>query len=377
MEPSDWAAFKRYLNELGSKRPLDPPGRKVMDETLPLEAPADALTEARIDLSKALDGDTGHLVVIVEPPAELFDRNRGPYYNTVRVWVQVTQIGLDALADHSQMVAWATDLKDGAPLGGVTIEADPGNPVATTGPDGTARFDLPIQKISLLVARQGDDTAILPKSTWMWGEDRLADPAGAATSCAGTSLTTAPCTGQARRYTSRAGCAAWAATQTGDVGLAGDAVSSVSYSVMDPQGNELTTGSSPVNALGGFDLAFTLPENDQPGLRLHLVQRPGQPGWPVEQPPGSIPSRSKSSAGPSSRCTARNETTGPYLVGEHAVVAVEASYYAGGPLPNAEVTWQVSSSPSSYSPPNWPDFTFGTWMPWWYYWEPVYYGESY
>ena len=47
-------------------------------------------------------------------------------------------------------------------------------------------------------------------------------------------------------------------------------------------------------------------------------------------------------------------------------MAVEASYYAGGPLPNAEVNWQVTSSPGSYSPPNWPDFIFGSWSPWWF-----------
>jgi uncharacterized protein YfaS (alpha-2-macroglobulin family) len=63
--------------------------------------------------------------------------------------------------------------------------------------------------------------------------------------------------------------------------------------------------------------------------------------------------------------TARNESTGPYFAGGQAVLAVDAKYYAGGPLPNADVTWQVTSTPSVYSPPNWPDFTFGTWIPWW------------
>ena len=62
---------------------------------------------------------------------------------------------------------------------------------------------------------------------------------------------------------------------------------------------------------------------------------------------------------------------GPYFIGEHAVVAVEAAYFAGGPLPNADVTWQVAYSPSSYHPPNWPDFVFGTWQPWWYF-ESIY-----
>ncbi len=49
------------------------------------------------------------------------------------------------------------------------------------------------------------------------------------------------------------------------------------------------------------------------------------------------------------------------------MVAVEANYFAGGPLPNAEVTWLVTSSPSNYQPPNWPDFVFGTWKPWWFF----------
>jgi hypothetical protein len=54
-------------------------------------------------------------------------------------------------------------------------------------------------------------------------------------------------------------------------------------------------------------------------------------------------------------------------VGDSAVMAVSAQYFAGGPLPSAETTWNVSASPSSYSPPNWPDFTFGKWIPWWFY----------
>jgi uncharacterized protein YfaS (alpha-2-macroglobulin family) len=70
---------------------------------------------------------------------------------------------------------------------------------------------------------------------------------------------------------------------------------------------------------------------------------------------------------PEYEVNARNETTGPYFVKDQATVAVEAKYYAGGGLPNADVTWQVTTSPGTYSPPNWPDFTFGNWRPWWFY----------
>ena len=40
---------------------------------------------------------------------------------------------------------------------------------------------------------------------------------------------------------------------------------------------------------------------------------------------------------PEFEVTARNETTGPYFADGHAVLAVEAKYYAGGALPNADV----------------------------------------
>ena len=64
---------------------------------------------------------------------------------------------------------------------------------------------------------------------------------------------------------------------------------------------------------------------------------------------------------------ARLESAGPHLVDEPAVAAVDATYFSGGPLPDAEVTWTVTTRQSSYSPPNWNGFTFGVWRPWWYY----------
>ncbi|MBN1953647.1 MAG: hypothetical protein JW900_01245, partial [Anaerolineae bacterium] len=125
-----------------------------------------------------------------------------------------------------------------------------------------------------------------------------------------------------------------------------------------------------VNALGGFHLSFTVPDNANLGYAQLVLEARG------DLSAGDLPAWNGSQYGhrfqvqefrrPEFEVSARNETTGPYFVGGHAVVAVEANYYAGGPLPNAEVTWQVSSSPGSYSPPNWPGFTFGRWTPWWY-----------
>ena len=163
--PSAWPAFKTYVEALYRQEKLpEPPGRRVMDETLKPEAEADTLVEVPIDLSPALDGRLGQLVVVVE--AEGAQRLQDRYGRLVVAWVQVTQIGLDAFTDHSNMVVWATALKDGAPLAGVTVETGTGKALAATGQDGTATFDLPADDVNLLLARQGNDVAILPKSPW-------------------------------------------------------------------------------------------------------------------------------------------------------------------------------------------------------------------
>jgi uncharacterized protein YfaS (alpha-2-macroglobulin family) len=374
VQPSDWPAFKTYLQDVYQKDALsEPPGRQVMDETLKVGAEPDALTEVNIDLSPALKGGLGQLIVVVE--AEGAQRLQDRYGRLVVAWVQVTQIGLDAFADHSEMVAWTTALNDGMPLAGVNVQNLSGKQVATTGEDGTARFELPSQGTSLLVARQGDDAAILPKYPYAWGDDAWKPR---------------PVQDELRWYVfddramyrpgEEVHVKGWlrrvGGRQDGDIGLAGDALQSVSYRVIDPQGNELLTGQAQANALGGFDLAFTLPTNTNLGYTQIALRAQGNLGALGGLEYGHS-FQVQEFRRPEFEVTARNETAGPYFAGGQATVAVEASYYAGGPLPNAEVAWQVSSSPSSYSPPNWPDFIFGHWTPWWYSYEPAYYGGGY
>jgi uncharacterized protein YfaS (alpha-2-macroglobulin family) len=374
VQPSDWPAFKTYLQQVYQQDRLpEPPGRRVIDQTLKLDAAPDALTEVSVDLSPALEGGLGQLVVVVE--AEGAQRLQDRYGRLVSTWVQATQIGVDAFADHSQMVAWTTALKDGAPLAGVTLETGSGSKLDITGEQGTATFDLPGQGVGLLVARQGDDTAILPRSPYAWGDDAWRPRPvqdmlrwyvfdDRAMYRPGEEVHVK---GWLRRVGSR---------QDGDVGLPGDVLQAVSYRVIDPQGNELLNGQAQANALGGFDFAFTLPDNTNLGyarLALDALGSLGgldglyyEHGFQVQE-----------FRRPEFEVTARNETTGPYFAGGEATMAVEASYYAGGPLPGADVTWQVSATSTNYSPPNWPGFVFGHWTPWWYAYEPVYYGEGY
>jgi uncharacterized protein YfaS (alpha-2-macroglobulin family) len=375
VQPADWPAFKNYLRESSRQdNPPEPPGRQVMDKTVELEVVPDALVEASIDLSPALEGDLGQLVVVVEPAGLQLGR-QDRYRRVVQAWVQATQIGLDAFADHSEMVVWTTALGDGASLPGVEIEADAGREVAVTGDDGTARFALPDRDMSVLVARLGEDVAILPKSVYAWGED---------------TWTPWPVQDELRWYVfddramyrpgEEVHVKGWlrrvGGGQDGNVGLPGEALEAVHYQVIGPQGNEWLAGEAQVNALGGFDLSFAVPANANLGYsQLVLEVRGGLSGLNGSRNWHSF--QVQEFRRPEFEVSARNETTGPYFVGGHAVVAVEAKYYAGGPLPNAEVTWQISSSPGNYSPPNWPGFVFGRWTPWWFSYGPFYLEEAY
>jgi len=373
VQPSDWPAFKTYLQEYQrTDQHPEPPGRKVYDGSQPIEAPADKLTEVGIEFGKFMDGDFGHFIIVAKPPKGFFEEDR--YWETVQVWVQITQIGLDAFVDHSEMVVWANALQNGAPLSDVVISDDSEIQLIKTAEDGTARFPIPSDGTSYLTASLGADQALLPNSAYYWGDESW------------------------QKYTPgdylrwyvfddremyRPGeevhVKGWirsiGGNQDGDVGLPGSDLVAVNYNIWGPQGNELGNGRVVVNAFGGFDFAFTLPENVNLGyayIELHAESRSSADGQYF-----SHEFQIQEFRRPEFEVTARNESTGPYFAGGQATVAVEAAYYAGGPLPNADVSWMVSTSETNYSPPGWPDFTFGIWEPWWWYYAPSFEDDIY
>ena len=78
----------------------------VMERTLEISHQNDQMIETEIDLTDALDGDTGHLILLVEPESGLFSAlfNRRLQEMRILSWVQVTGIGLDAFVDADEMV---------------------------------------------------------------------------------------------------------------------------------------------------------------------------------------------------------------------------------------------------------------------------------
>lgn len=395
----NWGQFKNYMQKLyyeEEKRP-QPPGRLLKNETIKVQSKPDELTETRIDLSPALNDGFGHVVLIIEPTLResRYDRTR------IVVWAQVTQIGLDAFVDNQQLVGWATSLRDGRPLSGVEMaivapqkpqqkahgvksfferlmgwKEDENSNLLTeyfgfeaqgnkTGADGIARLALPEQQAdrqSVLIARRGKDVSILPEQSDYWWDSY---------------------TSWYKRYDSdtlrwyvfddrkiyrpkeEVSVKGWIRKITGgkfgDVESLGNTETTVSYTVRDARGNEITKGKVVLNPFGGFDLKFKLPDNMNLGnTMIQFEASPGGAGWRYDHY-----FQVEEFRRPEFEVSATTDTAAPHLVGGNANVSIEAKYYAGGALSNAETNWRVTATPTNYTPPNRWDFTFGKWIPWW------------
>lgn len=369
VQPSDWAQYLQYLDEYTwTDEPIELPGKLLLDETRKVDTKDNVLTEITLDLSEYMKGDFGHFIVMVRPHKGLFDDDR--YWETNHVWAQVTQIGVDAFNDHSEMMVWTTKLVDGSPLSNVNVQSNAGETLGASDDNGVVKFPLPNGGMSYITAQFGDDIAMLPRNTYRWDEN-------------GWSRQTPTVDLRWFVYDDRAmyrpgeevhlkgWIRAIGAGQFGDVMGVGEKLTSVSYTLVGPQGNELATGQVDINTFGGFDLKLELPES----VNLGYAQLQFDVNGTGSGGDGTYYYHSfqiQEFRRPEFEVTARNETAAPYFVGEHAVLAVEAKYYAGGALPGAETNWWVNSNETNYSPPNWDEFTFGFWTPWWWYFDGGY-----
>jgi uncharacterized protein YfaS (alpha-2-macroglobulin family) len=143
----------------------------------------------------------------------------------------------------------------------------------------------------------------------------------------------------------------------------------LTWSVKDPRNNEIAKGEGTLNAFGAFDFKFKLPDNANLGsARIDISTNSGLSGSSY-----SHQFQIQEFRRPEFEVTAKVESEAPHFVGGSANLSVEAKYYAGGGLANAETNWTVTATPTNYTPPNRGDFTFGTWVPWWRFYD---YGQG-
>jgi alpha-2-macroglobulin len=377
--PEHWDQFNDFMRtamqygyQRGNRqRSMPAIGRLVYSRVIDIAEKPDDLAETAIDLKPALNEGFGQMILNVEAmqPAKTQWERR-----SIQVWIQSTDIGLDAFADQTNLLGWATSLRDGKPLGDVQMKIVGEKSIAgagdglKTGNDGLARIELPNAGTQsdgrkLLIARKGKDLAILPESFDWWNNQTGWVKQGLRDSLRWHVFDDRGMYKPGEEVHIKGWLRRISGGPKGDVGLFGSA-ENVSYSLKDSRGNEVLKGSARVNALGGFDTAFKLPPTMNLGYGL-LEMKAAVTGA-VEGDRYYHNFRVQEFRRPEYEVKA-TASQGPHFIGSHANLTAAASYYAGGGLPNAEVRWNVTATPTNYTPPNRSDFIFGKWIPWWGY----------
>jgi len=351
----DAADFGEYVSfvERWDGENLDglPGWTEISSETVTIDEPAQ-LTETNIDVPD------GFVVVTVEPTRS-FDRDTEDYWNNrpTFAWVQTTGIGLDALADQSDLVTWATDLKTGAPIDGVTVRPAASGPGVITDADGLATLGLDGARF-LLAEREDDQTILFPEFGGRWESFPDRDQArwhtfdGRGLFRPGDELRVK---GWVRRLT--------LATDARITAVPDGAT--VRYTVRDNFGNDLATGDLELTEHGGFDLTANLPAGAALGpasVELFLIG-----GTDFGSVTSQHPFQIEEFRRPEFEVLTAAESSEPQVSTAAVTVSAEATSFAGGTLPDAPITWQVTTRNTTYTPPNRPDFTFGVAPPPWLY----------
>ncbi|MDQ6658062.1 MAG: hypothetical protein M3Z00_07540 [Actinomycetota bacterium] len=368
VSPSDWAAYQRYYVKLMQGEPGSAAGPAVpgwpvlVDRDVTINGAPDRLVSTHLDLSTALNR-TGHVVVLIDPTkAETF--GDGDWQNRTTVtWAQATTIGLDALNDSTQLRTWATDLRDGSPLTGVTVSLISSTgatlaATATTDANGIASMDLTSGGAGALLATKGSQTALLPSAMW--------NNSWATTATKDSLLWYVNDDRQTYRPGEVVSVKGWVRRQSSAVAGGLSLVpqgSKVSYIVHDAYGIDIGHGTTDVSRLGGFNLTVRIPGGANLGgasIDFTLTRLSG-----VANDPFGHPFQIADFRTPDFEVGVHGESPAPYVVGDDLTVAADASYYAGGPLGDSRVDWQVRTAPARYAPAGWDTFTFGIWTPWW------------
>ena len=348
---SDWADWLKYLNR-GRQDKETPPGRLVGEKTVSLKTEKDAWGETSLPLDAALKNGKGNVIV---QWVSTLRRSKDQQPDQGAAWLQATKLGLMAQADATDLYAWVTDLATGKPMGGAKATMVGGGQSTTAGQDGLARIALSDKPGKRLVVKANDDSVFLPASYWEYNDanwqkrgqgdeqrwflfdDRKLYRPGE----------TAKVKGWLR--VQKAG-------KTGDLTLP-TGMTSVTWTLFDARNNEVRKGTAPVNAWAGFDITLDLPKTMNLG-QARLAINGGVADHYIDV---------QEFRRPEFEVMAKNESAGPHIVADPrgADLSVTAKYYAGGALPATPVTWNVSASPTTYTPPGREGFTFGKWTPWW------------
>ncbi|MDX9719562.1 MAG: alpha-2-macroglobulin family protein [Myxococcota bacterium] len=353
VDPKDYLDFKNnwlptYRRDANARTSLleNFPGRLIAHQEHPFTQRKNEAQLTRLDLSPALHEGHGQVLVLLEGerPTDIDEQDWWLVHSSS--WIQFTDLGMTVLRDQDGAQVFMSSLATGEALSSVEGSNEGGFQFGFSDSRGVLSWD---PSGDLLIARKGNDVAFLhsrqiamsPRAhdwthRWFFFDDRQLYRPGE----------TVTIKGWLRALDLR---------KQGDLALAQVGEQKAQWTAFDPRGAKLANGEAELSALGGFDFQFTIPDGANLGT-AHIELR--VEGLPGDNPTGAHWIRIEEFRRPEFE-VGIELPAGPHFVGDKTEAQLQASYYAGGGLGNAEVEWHISSHPASYTPPQREDFSFG------------------
>ncbi len=381
VEPADWPLYeterslwgRTALYPLPESQPMTLMNREpVLDQIISIENVFGETIETELDLNPYLEGGRGHLGLLLELPPDVTAVSFCGYLAESRVavatWLQVTNMGLQAFTDGPTFLTRVVDLTSGDPLANVKTHFDSPNVGAGTDSEGYAQLDVSAftsasERITLHADQSGLDASLLPspqyfsssqmssqmrnEHRWHLFSDRYLYRPGEKV--------------QVKGWVRQVGF-----SPVGDVSWAQAALSDIRYEVHDARGLLLDQGRTELDSHGALDFRFQVPADANSGLgnvRLDLLAPGTEREIPVPQ--GYMTFHIEEFRRPEFEVSLA-VAEGPQLLHDPISLEARASYYGGGGLEGASVTWHVSAQPARYRPPGWHRYEFGAAAPWWW-----------
>jgi hypothetical protein len=375
VEPRDWNNFQEAMRTRGREVPALP-GKTVFDKSVDVEEPGDVLRDTLIPLEKHLESGHGQFLVSVgigkyTRAAEKRYNRRG-YQSQPRVsWVQVTDLGVDVFVDREEMLVWTTDLADGAAKSGVEVSLADQQTSKRSEDSGLSRFRLPKGRpqnmARVLVARTDDDVAIVPENTSYWyRQTGWFDKTDNTDRHIFHTFDDRGMYRPGETIELKGWLRHWDVDAKPRLSIVG-AGKEATFTFYDSRGAKLGSVEGEVSETGGFHQTFELPDNANLGYARADIEIDGGIR-------GSHSFQIQEFRTPEFEVSVKSPP-GPHMIGDTVPLTATASYYAGGPLAGSDGNWRVTSSTTTYRPPNWDDFSFGHWTPWWYWGAPTTSGQ--
>ncbi len=338
----------------GALKKLSP--KRVWTGVVPVTAAADGNEDVtQFDIARFLPKGHGLLVLEVSDPASKDE--------TQEFVVQVSDIGLEAFNDQMAAVVRASSMKSGTPLKDIELTFDTFAVKTKTDANGVATLQLPEKPAHLLIARRGEELAIVSKDVYNgeWLASSYADDI-----CWFT---------QTDRDLYRPGetmhVKGWLRERNegpkSTLKLLQIPNPKVRLKVLDASNNQVMEELHDIDKLGGFDFQATLPKNANLGsgrMEFALLRADSTEASNYERSSYSASFKIEEFRRPEFELSLTEDQTAPYFDGDQFSFTSQAKYFTGGPLSGAPLDWEVTTNSASYDPPGWSGFQFGEQPQW-------------